>query len=167
MPKLANSKKEKTKKKSLKRFSKALERLLQIKALPELELSALILIRSQIIEELMRMYIASKSEEYSHPRQVKGTFGSLRHKFTKLYPEERDFLEWLEIANETRNDIAHYNQLISLFIEDILEDRKASNRLNHRMLEKQLSAMEECVSQFFIFSYKYPLPEFGIYEGEE
>lgn len=70
-----------------------------------LELVGAILARAQLIESIMRRYIADLSGE--HPSDANGTFGQLKERFKGLYPDETDLHESLDIANEVRNDAAH------------------------------------------------------------
>lgn len=137
----------------------ALRRLAQIKAMPTLQLVGEVLARAQLIEEIMRAYIVNGSAKYSDPRQVRGTFGSLRFQFNKIYPNEGTLLTSLESANDVRNDVAHNTFLINWFFEDLLKGvrKRDVNRFNHRSLEKMLHVMDDCVFQFRSFMKKVPL----------
>src|SRR5581483_7824463 len=96
-----------------------LRRLIEIKSMSIMELAGAILGRAQLLEEMMRMYIVAKSTEYHNPREVEGTFGSLRLKFRDFYPEQVELLEALKTANEVRNELAHSTFLVSWFIEGL------------------------------------------------
>lgn len=136
------------------------KRWAEIKGMPPLQLVGSILAYAQVIEEFMRMYIINNSKKYTHPRQLKGTFGNLRSEFKKIYPKEKGLLECLENANDTRTDVAHYVFLIAWYTEDMLKKsgQKSDDigRFNHRTLEKMLYIMEDCLFEFRRFLKKNP-----------
>ena len=128
-----------------------------------IELMGLILVRAQILEELMRLYIVDGFDRYRHARDVKGTFGTLKQQFKTLYPEEAELLGWLDIANEVRNEVAHSEFLVSGWIRDALEghDSEAVDRFVLKGTRKSLWAIDECVAHFMRFRSNHPIQDGG------
>ena len=137
----------------------ALRRWAEMKALSPFELVGMILARAQLLEELMRMEILRKIKRYSHPRQIKGTFGVVKSHFKKLYPTATILHEALDDANEVRNSIAHDSFLISWFLEGKLKDhpKKYVDHFNHKTLEKHLHVVDNCLVEFMKFRKSNPI----------
>lgn len=122
------------------------------------ELIGEILARSQVIEEIMRLAIAHRAG--SSPREIAGTFGVLKGRFTELYPEEEQLISSLESANESRNEAAHSDVLVAAFIGSILEggDPIAVERYTRKGVRKSLYLMQDCLVYMLRFATENELP---------
>lgn len=151
-------------KSSSDRTHQLFRRIFEIKTMPTFQLVGEILARAQLLEELMRAYIVNGSKKYNHPRQVRGTFGQLKMNFKKIYSREKNLLDCLDSANETRNDIAHNSFLIDWFVKDLLRGYKEADidRFNHKGLEKMLDIMDSCLVEFQKFMKRVSLKTYDL-----
>lgn len=124
-----------------------------------IELIGSILARAQVIEEAMRMLIVGASDEYGHPREIKGTFGQVLNRFRRLYPEEHDLIELLELAREARNDAAHTALLVAHFIEGQLPDQDPDSvrSFQRRAMRKTVEGMDWALREILRFLRGHPV----------
>ncbi|MBI5156981.1 MAG: hypothetical protein HZA58_03080 [Acidimicrobiia bacterium] len=131
----------------------------RIEAMSYVEQIGSILGRAQIIEEVMRMLIVRASDELEHPRQVTGTFGQLLRRFKALYPNEAALAELLDAARDARNNAAHSDLLVALFIKELLlnQDPDDVDRFQRRAMRKTIEGMDWALHEILRFLDAHPV----------
>lgn len=126
-----------------------------LKVASQTELVGAILVRSQVIEEILR-------EAYAHEKGLDGpravnerwTFGKLLNEFRALFPDEEVLLGWLDGAKEARDDAAHSTFLIGIYVSEVLRDypdQEAVQRFNQKALCKDAEGVEMTLRKMLAF----------------